>query len=270
MGRGHCLLNILGHEAAHRLLFPNRRANDFVGRWLLAYPTFQAVHRLPAGPLRPPPRRARPRGARHRAVPGLPDRRRLVAPQAAPRPLRRAAPTRTSRASCFSLRKRSVEAWQILAVQAVLLGASIAVHAPARLRRVDRVVVARCGSSPTGCGRSPSTAAWSARRTAAARPTSSARRRIARYLHGAVQHRLAPRPPRRHGRAVAQPARAARRAGRARAGWCPTSSTRRTGRSGRPARPASRVPRAVLTPGADERSETPLARPAGSRLPSTT
>ena len=41
MGRGHCLLNILGHEAAHRLLFPNRRVNDFVGRWLLAYPTLQ-------------------------------------------------------------------------------------------------------------------------------------------------------------------------------------------------------------------------------------
>src|SRR5215207_7220152 len=31
LGRGHCLLNILGHEAAHRLLFPNRRVNDFVG-----------------------------------------------------------------------------------------------------------------------------------------------------------------------------------------------------------------------------------------------
>ncbi|MDQ3351702.1 MAG: hypothetical protein M3501_07045, partial [Actinomycetota bacterium] len=27
MGRGHCLLNILGHEAAHRLLFPQRRLN---------------------------------------------------------------------------------------------------------------------------------------------------------------------------------------------------------------------------------------------------
>ncbi len=43
MGRGHALLNILGHEAAHRLLFPNQRVNDFVGRWLLAYPTLQAL-----------------------------------------------------------------------------------------------------------------------------------------------------------------------------------------------------------------------------------
>lgn len=42
MARGHALLNILAHEAAHRLLFPNRIANDFVGRWLLGYPTYQA------------------------------------------------------------------------------------------------------------------------------------------------------------------------------------------------------------------------------------
>ncbi len=40
MGRSHCLLAILMHEAAHRLLFANRKANDLTGRWLLAYPTF--------------------------------------------------------------------------------------------------------------------------------------------------------------------------------------------------------------------------------------
>src|SRR5512145_2741764 len=38
MARGHVCLNILAHEAAHRLLFTNRRMNDGVGRWLLAYP----------------------------------------------------------------------------------------------------------------------------------------------------------------------------------------------------------------------------------------
>jgi len=43
MTRGHGGLNILGHEAAHRLLFSNRRMNDFVGRWLLGYPSFQAM-----------------------------------------------------------------------------------------------------------------------------------------------------------------------------------------------------------------------------------
>lgn len=36
VGRGHMLLNVLGHEAAHRLLFRDRRMNDFVGRWLLS------------------------------------------------------------------------------------------------------------------------------------------------------------------------------------------------------------------------------------------
>jgi fatty acid desaturase len=40
MCRGFGLLGILGHEAAHRLLFGNRRINDSVGRWLLSYPAF--------------------------------------------------------------------------------------------------------------------------------------------------------------------------------------------------------------------------------------
>lgn len=40
MGRGFALVNILGHEAAHRLLFNHKAANDLVGRWLLAYPGF--------------------------------------------------------------------------------------------------------------------------------------------------------------------------------------------------------------------------------------
>jgi fatty acid desaturase len=40
MGRAFALYAILGHEAAHRLLFSNRRANDLVGRWGLSYPAF--------------------------------------------------------------------------------------------------------------------------------------------------------------------------------------------------------------------------------------
>jgi fatty acid desaturase len=38
MGRAFSQLLILGHEAAHHLLFTNRRVNDFVGKWLLDYP----------------------------------------------------------------------------------------------------------------------------------------------------------------------------------------------------------------------------------------
>lgn len=62
MTRGHVCLNILGHEAAHRLLFSNRRANDIVGRFM-AYSSYQAMlayrrahfahHRDEMGPAEP-------------------------------------------------------------------------------------------------------------------------------------------------------------------------------------------------------------------------
>jgi fatty acid desaturase len=39
---------ILMHESAHKLLFSNRRANDWIGRWLVAYPSF-----VPIGIYRP-------------------------------------------------------------------------------------------------------------------------------------------------------------------------------------------------------------------------
>lgn len=63
MGPVICRFNILMHEAAHRLLFANRRANDFVGRWFLGYPVFaptdlyrrghMAHHREEFGPNEP-------------------------------------------------------------------------------------------------------------------------------------------------------------------------------------------------------------------------
>src|SRR5690606_27019729 len=40
MGRAHAQFASLMHEAAHRLLFRNRRANDLVGRWVLGYASF--------------------------------------------------------------------------------------------------------------------------------------------------------------------------------------------------------------------------------------
>lgn len=43
VGRGFALLNILGHEAAHRLLFSKKAINDFVARWFLAYPGFTPI-----------------------------------------------------------------------------------------------------------------------------------------------------------------------------------------------------------------------------------
>jgi fatty acid desaturase len=63
MGAVICRFNILMHEAAHRLLFANRRVNDFVGRWFLGYPVFaptdlyrrghMAHHREEFGPNEP-------------------------------------------------------------------------------------------------------------------------------------------------------------------------------------------------------------------------
>jgi len=40
MGPVFARFAILGHEAAHKLLFTNKRANDIVGKWLLASPAF--------------------------------------------------------------------------------------------------------------------------------------------------------------------------------------------------------------------------------------
>lgn len=129
MGRGHCLLNILGHEAAHRLLFPNRRVNDFVGRWVLAYPSYQAFlgyrrahfahHRDEMGPNEPDAGLYAgypiTRDSWHRKL------RRDVVGESAYKNLRGLA---------RGIRKRNPEALQILAVQVVLLGASIAVGEP--------------------------------------------------------------------------------------------------------------------------------------------
>jgi fatty acid desaturase len=43
MGRAHAQFAALMHEAAHRLLFRNRRANDWVGRWLLGFPALTPI-----------------------------------------------------------------------------------------------------------------------------------------------------------------------------------------------------------------------------------
>ncbi len=63
MGRAHAQFAALMHEAAHRLLFRNRALNDWVGRWLLGFPSFSptdlyrrghmAHHREEFGPNEP-------------------------------------------------------------------------------------------------------------------------------------------------------------------------------------------------------------------------
>lgn len=129
LARGHVGLNILGHEAAHRLLFNHRPLNDFVGRWLLAYPSFQALlayrrshfahHRDEMGP-------EEPDLSLYSGYPIPADSWR--------RKLRRDATGisayKNFRGLFRALRKRAREAQQIVAVQVVLLGISIAVQRP--------------------------------------------------------------------------------------------------------------------------------------------
>ena len=43
MGPMYARFAILMHEAAHKLLFTNKRWNDFIGKWVVAYPVFTPV-----------------------------------------------------------------------------------------------------------------------------------------------------------------------------------------------------------------------------------
>jgi fatty acid desaturase len=43
MGRTHAQFAAMMHEAAHRMLFRNKAVNDFVGRWLLGFPSFTPI-----------------------------------------------------------------------------------------------------------------------------------------------------------------------------------------------------------------------------------
>ncbi len=129
MTRGHVCLNILAHEAAHRLLFTNRRMNDGVGRWLLAYPTFQAMLGY-----------RRVHFAHHRDEMGAdePDLSLYagypVAKDSWRRKLTRDATGQSAyknfRGLFFALRRGQIEARQIVAVQVVMFGASMASMRP--------------------------------------------------------------------------------------------------------------------------------------------
>ena len=85
MGPMYARFAILMHEAAHKLLFTNKRWNDWIGKWVVAYPVFTPVqlyrrvhfahHKDEFGPGR----------ARHRVLRALP----VHAAGAAPPPLPR-------------------------------------------------------------------------------------------------------------------------------------------------------------------------------------
>ncbi len=129
LARGHVCLNILAHEAAHRLLFSNQRLNDGVGRWLLAYPTYLAMLAY---------RRAHFAHHRDEMGPDEPDRS-LYAGYPIPRDswrrkLRRDAfgnsASKLFRGLAHQVRLGKSEALQIVAVHVVMLAASIATLRP--------------------------------------------------------------------------------------------------------------------------------------------
>ena len=128
MTRGHVCLNILGHEAAHRLLFSNRRANDWVGRFV-SYSSFTAMLAY---------RRVHFAHHRDEMGPDEPDAS-LYAGYPIPadswhRKLRRDATGVSAYKNLKVLfgaaRRGKPEALQILALHVVLLGASIAFMRP--------------------------------------------------------------------------------------------------------------------------------------------
>ena len=129
MIRGHALLNILGHEAAHRLLFTNQRINDFVGRWILAYPSLQAMLAY---------RRAHFAHHRDEMGPNEPDYSLYNGYPITAASLRRKLTRDAIGISAWknlkvlfqAIRRRKREALQILAVQSVLIVASVASGRP--------------------------------------------------------------------------------------------------------------------------------------------
>ncbi len=129
MTRGHGGLNILGHEAAHRLLFSNRRVNDFVGRWLLGYPSFQAMLAY---------RRAHFAHHRDEMGPEEPDLLLYsgypIPPDSWRRKLRRDATGvsayKNFRGLAQAARRRAPEALQILVVQIVLVAGAVVLDRP--------------------------------------------------------------------------------------------------------------------------------------------
>ena len=217
MGRGHCLLNILGPRGRApplvHVALAQRRRREVVAR----LPDVPGLHGVPAGALRTPQGRDGSRRARPRAVRGLSDPTRLDAPQAHARHVLRVGLEEHGRlvAGSAGAEPRSV-------VHRRRAGSAVrcvhrcrpVVGVPGDLGRAvdDALEVQQPPPRDRGArGHDPieGPAAHHARR--AADPVGSPPLR-------AVQHGLAPGAPRRHGRAVAPPPRTTRRARSSRMG----------------------------------------------------
>ena len=130
MGRADAQFAALMHEAAHRLLFVEQAAQRLRRPVDRGLPDLHVDRRLPARAHGAPPPRVRSRRARHPALLGLPDQPGELPPQARARRDRanRVPPVpRPVRAGALEGLAARRTLLQILLVQAVLLGAAIAV-----------------------------------------------------------------------------------------------------------------------------------------------
>ena len=248
MGPMYARFAILMHESAHKLLFTNKRVNDWVGTWLVAYPTWTPISLYRRGPLRPPQGGVRPERAGHRLLRRLPLRPASAGPPPGPRrgghlrveELRPAvdlgADPRLPAGLALHPRGPGL-LWALMwAATGTLVDLPAALVAP-----VDDPVAGdqpapghrrarRARGQPRPSGHHPQ------RAPALDRPV----------LVRPVQHRMAPGPPRRHGSALAEPAPFPRRAGagrlRHRGDHLPRATSPSGGRSPRPERqvPAGR------------------------------
>ena len=128
MGRANAQILSLMHDAAHRLLFSNRKLNDFVGRWLLGYPAWTPTDAY---------RRVHAAHHREEFGPDEPDLPLYVGYPISPESFRRKLVRDLTGRTGWKLMKgflagvRSANptvrrtALKILAVQALLLGAAI-------------------------------------------------------------------------------------------------------------------------------------------------
>ncbi len=129
MGRTFAQFASLMHEAAHRLLFADKRTNDWVGRWLLGFPAFtstdayrrvhMAHHRDEFGPDEPDMALYAGYPIGHASF-----RRKLIRDATGRTGLKLMRQLLGNLRSGDARSRRTV--WKILAVQAVLFGAAIA------------------------------------------------------------------------------------------------------------------------------------------------
>ena len=211
MGRAHAQFAALMHEAAHRLLFRNRSVNDWVGRWLLGFPSFTPIDSTAAATWRTTATSSGPTSPTSRSTAATRSRRtslrRKLVRDATGRTgwklfkglLRGVARRRRGRA----LRRRGA----IVGMQLVLIAIGIALGHPwvyfmlwlAPYLTVWRVInrlrsIAEHGGMQRSKDRRLTT------HTVRQSP-------VARFFARAVPHRLAPRAPRRLRRPDGEPAR---------------------------------------------------------------